>query len=379
MDKEIEIIFKRLKEYVRKFVRDDDTANNIVQETIIKALHKGKLLTKHIGWMCVTARREVYKLTDSPQISLPDFENLTEIQSSDDSIIDYMHLLNENERYILYLRYFQQLSLKELSTLLNKPEGTLKRKLYEARQSLKKEVFMNTKMASPEIKVEEIHSSEPLTRKICGQALLMGNPALIPGDCELIHYYEYPGRIYSYESETEVTRVMQLAGNEVVEVTNSYKKRKGERKRRMYYKVTEDNLEMVMRIFEWEEGGIEVQTDPLELVPPSHRLLKLGKTITENQVDIIDLVNLQIGDKVYPNTFRVRSACIDYHGKEFSEMFFSEEGREVLQRNYIGDDWKMGGYVTWEKMEKSLQINFENESYRLWTESILINQFRKEI
>jgi hypothetical protein len=31
------------------------------------------------------------------------------------------------------------------------------------------------------------------------------------------------------------------------------------------------------------------------------------------------------------------------------EKFYTENGREVLHRNYIGENWKMGDYVKWEK------------------------------
>jgi hypothetical protein len=86
---------------------------------------------------------------------------------------------------------------------------------------------------------------------------------------------------------------------------------------------------------------------------------------------------LKIGDLIYNECFRRREFCTDYHGKEFTESFFNQEGREVLHRTYIGDNWKMGGYITWEKMEKSPEIEFQGERYRLWIEIVLMKNYQK--
>jgi RNA polymerase sigma-70 factor (ECF subfamily) len=377
VDKEIIEIIEKLKCFVRKMIKDEDSVNEIVQNTICKALAKGKLVQNHLGWLITVAKHESYKALKNWQLPLFDHSLATPVDDHEDSIADYMYLLENEQRYLLYMRYFNQFSIKELSKLLKKPEGTLKRKLHEARETLKKEMIMAEKMSPPEVKIDEIKSSGNEELKIIGQGLLMGNPAAPVGDVELIHFYEYPGRVFVYQSETEVAREMELSNTQVVEVINHYKKRAGERERRMYYEVTEEKLEMVMRIFDWEKEGLQVQTDKKEMVKPEKRILKVGKKIKDKTVEIIDRVNLKIGDLIYNECFRRREFCTDYHGKEFTESFFNQEGREVLHRTYIGDNWKMGGYITWEKMEKSPEIEFQGERYRLWIEIVLMKNYQK--
>lgn len=174
MDKEIAQIIQRLKKFVLTIVNDDDTANEIVQNTICKALARGKLVQHHSGWLFTVAKHEAYNTLKKWQLPLLDHFLPTPPEEHEDSIIDYMYLLDDEQRYLIYMRYFNQFSIRELSRLLKKPEGTLKRKLHEARETLKKEMIMAEKMTPPEIKIEECKSAEPVELKIIGQGLLLG-------------------------------------------------------------------------------------------------------------------------------------------------------------------------------------------------------------
>lgn len=237
---------------------------------------------------------------------------------------------------------------------------------------------MAEKKTPPTIKIIPVTQPQASRLQKAGQGLLMGNPGLPIGDNEYIHYFEYPGRVYCYASHTKVTRIMDLNGSPVTEVVNDYEGREGERQRRMYYRVTDAELKMVMRIFEWEERGLEVQTDPSELVKPESRWLELGHFSNGTQIEEIDVVDLMIDETEYPHCFRVRSSCVDYHGKELNEAFYNVQGREVLHRGYIGDNWRMGGFVTWEMLENSQQIRFHGENYRLWVESVVLKSWHTD-
>ncbi len=379
MNVELRDLIEQLRHYVQGITRDEDTANEVVQNALFKALSRGKLFPQHRGWLFTVAKHEAYKTLKRAPYAMPEAPLEAPANYHENSIVEYMHLLKNEERNLIYMRYFNQFSIKELSALFHRPEGTIKRKLHNARESLKKEFIMSEKMAAPEITITHCKDQSPGNIRIAGQGLLMGNPGFGPGDCELIHYYEYPDRVFCYSSETEVTRRMQLAGSEVVEVVNRYQKREGETERRMYYQVTDDQLKMVMRIFVWDKDGIKVQTDEAELVRPSNRTLTIGSTITESRKVVIDRVDVTIDNQEYPGCFRKRSSCDDYHGKECNESIYSAEGREILHRGYIGNNWRMGGYVSWEKMENSQEIQFHGESYRLWVETVIIKSYKKEL
>jgi RNA polymerase sigma-70 factor (ECF subfamily) len=375
MEKDLSKLILNLVNYAQKFVRNNDVAHDLVQDALFKAISKGKL--QQVGWIKTVIKHAAYRI-DKGKTCVLNFDLEDEEFIEEESIVDYMYNLDSKSKNLLFQRYFQQFSIRQISELLNKPEGTIKRNLFEARESLKREIDMSEKLVAPEI---SIFPKEQLTKrelKITGQSLLMGNPAMEIGDTELINYYQYPGRILSYQSETSVLRKLDLFGKEVVEIVNKYQKRVGETQRRMYYHVTDDELEMVMRIFEWDKEGIEVQTDKKELVQPCSRTLKTGTSITDIQTEIVDIIDLKIGETLYPDCFRARFSSNDYHGKEYVEEYYSKDGRPILNRCFIGDNWKMGGYVTWESMEKSLEIEFENEKYRLWTETVLMKSFRKD-
>jgi RNA polymerase sigma-70 factor (ECF subfamily) len=376
MNEEMEQVIRQLSSYVCGLIADKDLAQDVVQETLFRALARGKSITQDAGWLFRVARNEAWRTLKKRHITLPEISLPAPPQYREEHVADYLHSLPCEQRYILQMRYFNHSSIKEISRLLQKPEGTIKRRLHAARASLKKEIYMAEKKTPPSIKITPVAQPQASRLQKAGQGLLMGNPGLPIGDTEFTHYYEYPGRVYAYASKTTVTRTMELNGSSVVEVVNSYEGRSGERQRRMYYMVTDAELKMVMRIFEWDKGGIEVQTDPNELVRSESRWLELGQCSNGTQIEEIDVVDLMIDEAEYLHCFRVRSSCVDYHGKELNEAYYNAEGREVLHRSYIGDDWRMGGFVTWEMLADSQEMSFHNEKYRLWVETVVLKTWQ---
>lgn len=59
---------------------------------------------------------------------------------------DLVFLLNENQREILDLFYFNQKSVQEISVILDIPEGTVKSRIFQARKHLKEKVDLYQKM-----------------------------------------------------------------------------------------------------------------------------------------------------------------------------------------------------------------------------------------
>jgi RNA polymerase sigma-70 factor (ECF subfamily) len=372
MEKDITLTLKSLKTYLLQYSHNVDLVDDIMQETVLKALSYGKILHENIGWLCITAKRSLFKKQKHKHFYESCFVDNKDKIEEEKSAVEYMHLLEHGARNLLYMKYFNKSSIQELSTVFKKPEGTIKRQLFEARKKLKKEIAMSEKMLPPEILVTSNKNPFQKKVKITGQSLLMGNPAMPIGFKEKVHMYMYPGKVFSYETQTESTRTMDLMGKEVVEIVNKHKQFSGENQRRMYYTVTENTLTMVMRIFE-RNNGIEVQTDPNELVDPTPRVLEVGTQNYENHIEEICIVNVHINDHHYDNAFQVKRASSGYHGKELNIDYYSSKGQPILQQSFIGDDWKMGGYVSWEKVKDSYEIEFADNSYRLWIEIVLMD------
>lgn len=81
-------------------------------------------------------KEEQYKETElSP-------EKKFEIQEEHKEIYDAIHKLNKKLQVVIILFYFQELSIKEISEVLNIKEGTVKSRLFKAREKLK-EILSN--------------------------------------------------------------------------------------------------------------------------------------------------------------------------------------------------------------------------------------------
>lgn len=58
-------------------------------------------------------------------------------------INDFLNILNDIDRKIAYLHYFENFSCKKLEHILNIPNGTIKYKLFNIRKKLKEEYTIN--------------------------------------------------------------------------------------------------------------------------------------------------------------------------------------------------------------------------------------------
>jgi RNA polymerase sigma-70 factor (ECF subfamily) len=58
-------------------------------------------------------------------------------RADDSDLLELLHRLKENSRLVLCLYYLESLTVAEISIALNIPAGTVKSRLYKARQELK--------------------------------------------------------------------------------------------------------------------------------------------------------------------------------------------------------------------------------------------------
>lgn len=143
--------------------RDKESAKDIAQEswmTVISQLHTLEKRDSFKYW----ALRIVYtKAIDTIKVSKKERENKIAIASSSDldtsSISDmedrHMKLLAairalpKDKQDIIRLFYTESYSIVEIAEFLNIPPGTVKSRLFKAREKLKKYLKMNTSEAKP--------------------------------------------------------------------------------------------------------------------------------------------------------------------------------------------------------------------------------------
>jgi len=138
-------------------LHNEDDAQDIVSATFIlffRSIEKFDTKYPVRPWLHKILRNETYTLIknrnkhneaeDSLKNNLETFEpNQEEIvfSSEETKFLEMaMKRIKEEERWILESFYYQELSVKEISTQLTIPEGTVKSRLFTARVSLAKEI-----------------------------------------------------------------------------------------------------------------------------------------------------------------------------------------------------------------------------------------------
>lgn len=127
-------------------VRSEWEARDICQETfliIFSSLNKLKDTSKIRQWMnrilinkCNDYFRRNKRVTVSNYIEVKSFSEVENVEKID--LLKAMLLLKEDTRVVLTLRYFQDLSLKEISAILDIPEGTVKSRICNGLKELRK-------------------------------------------------------------------------------------------------------------------------------------------------------------------------------------------------------------------------------------------------
>lgn len=146
------ILIKRNKEYLYKtaflYVKDQDKALDILQETIyiafknIKKLREYKYFKTWITRILINLAIKSLK-KDSKVIQIESVNDVIDenIGIGIDEKVDLYNAVNELKedfKDVVIMKYYNELSISQISDILGIPENTVKTKLSRARQMLKK-------------------------------------------------------------------------------------------------------------------------------------------------------------------------------------------------------------------------------------------------
>jgi RNA polymerase sigma-70 factor, ECF subfamily len=130
------------------YVKNQNDALDVVQETAYRSFKKIDTLKNpeyFKTWLIKIAINCAIELVrkNKKVIELkPQYEEFISFEEEDISLSitlqDLLDQLNEGEKSIIILRFYQEYSLKEISDLLNMPLGTTKSVLYRALIKLRK-------------------------------------------------------------------------------------------------------------------------------------------------------------------------------------------------------------------------------------------------
>ncbi|MCA1802742.1 MAG: RNA polymerase sigma factor [Rhodothermaceae bacterium] len=136
------------------YTRNPGEADDLAQEcwyTIIKKLDGLELKISFEAWALTIARRKSIdwirnqqRLRKQEQILIAETESTPEDSEPDEpeSLLEKVQAgirdLSPSRRIVIQMFYLESMSLGEISTVLKIPEGTVKSRLFDARETLKK-------------------------------------------------------------------------------------------------------------------------------------------------------------------------------------------------------------------------------------------------
>ena len=293
-------------------------------------------------------------------------EILKEKETLFNEILKSLSNLKYSYRETARLFYLCNYSNYEISKRLNLPSGTVKRRLYEVRKKIKREVLSMLSKEKrkdnlvPKITVEYF-DGEKMSVNLKGFALAMGSVLNI-GDKETVYFYDYPGGILTDIITTEVNAVVDVFGKKLFEVF-----------------VTNKNLQNETNYFEFTDKGIAWRINVKNDVFPQLEMLADHKenyaplsysTEDKNDKYIATVAKVMIGDKIYEKCLSViwnlEERCSPV------ESFYLPNGRVILHRRFMSKKSKYQKYVNFELLPGISKKIIEGEEYRLWYDSILM-------
>lgn len=324
-----------------------------------------------------------------------------------EAVRDTLSALPEREREILYLYYFAELSQAEIAKRLAIPVGTVKSRLYTARESFRKLYPYPQKGGNTMKKIPEIlpaYTIEPSVEAPFPAKWeeLMGW-FLVPKLGEELTWgiYDYPSRRCSCLFEMKVTGRATVHGIEGVEIVaretpaddtpekDVIAKKKLER--RFVAQLTDTHCRYlatmyyngdVKNYFTFLDGepftnnwgfGEDNRGNEVNITPKGD-IVRKGSVVTAADkkflLDVVGRYTVTIGGKKYD------TICVmdieTYNGGVVSEQFLDREGRTVLWRRFNRNDWKAqkyGGRWT-ELLPEMERLTVNGETYVHWYDCI---------
>lgn len=400
-----------------KFRVPASDAEDLIQEIRLTAYLKyGQLKNQEAfkAWILRIARNMCTdyfrKLERNPEVAMEDipWEMLAfgRMGRMTTAVEDTLEQLPEKDRQLLYLCYWQELSLSEIGKRMQIPLGTVKSRLHTARTRFKEQypyppkgVHDMTKLPKkmPEYTIERLHE-DPFSCKWEETQGWLIIPK--PGQKLFWAMYDFPQRTRTSWCKMEVVGKAEIHGIEGVEVTAVQYGDGDDRdpgfedsmERRFVAQLTDTHCRFLAESH-WENGVRKCYTfldgDPFlnnwgfgedncgnEVdLRPKGLLKREGSAITApKEREILDVVGRYA---VTINAKRYDTVCVMdvelYNEAVVSEQYIDRNGRTVLWRRFNRDDWatdRFGGKRWSEKLPDNERITINGETYVHWYDCI---------
>lgn len=376
-----------LERFVRFRISSKADAEDVLQEVCLTAYQKFSGLqnqTAFKAWIISIARNKCndYYRKKAVQYEIP-LDALTEKELSDsrfgissvNTVRETLSLLGQKDKQILYLYFWKDMPQAEIAKRLNIPVGTVKSRLYTAKQNFKNKYPYRTDRSKgeccmkklpewiPEYKIEA-SSDAPFAVK---WEELMGW-FLVPKLGEKLSWgmYDIPSRKCDHIYDMQVIGKAKVHGIEGVELTAreaSYSDKKDVIHRTFVAQLTDTHCRYLATVR--NDGNVRnfiTFLDGDEFLPnwgfgedncgnetnlkPKGDIQRTGTVVTSVSkdflLDIVGRYTVTIGGKRYD------TVCVmdieTYNCGVVSEQFLDKNGRTILWRRFNRDDWAIDRY-----------------------------------
>ena len=411
-----------LKEYgvfVERFVKfkipQKSDAEDVLQEVYALAYQKFFQLKNpenFKAWLLSIARNACndYFRKQAVRLEIP-IEVLEEKQFTDsrygvtqsDVVQETLEKLGEKDKQILYLYFWKELPQAEIAKQLDIPVGTVKSRLYTAKQNFKKQYpcYKDEDKGEKDMKklpeylpVYTIEASKEAAFDVKWEELM--GWFLVPKIGEKLSWgmYDIPSRKCNHIYDLKVTGKAKVHGIEGVELTAreaNYSQKKEVINRTFVAQLTDTHCRFLATLR--TDGDVRnyiTFLDGDEFMPnwgfgedncgnetnlaPKGDIKREGNVVTsldkEFLLDIVGRYTVTINGKSYD------TVCVmdieTYNAGVVSEQFLDKNGRTILWRRFNRNDWAYDRYgKLWsEQLPENEQLIINGQTYVQWYDCI---------
>ena len=357
--------------YVKYKVSSKEDAEDILQETYVRAFRSFQSLKSEESfkpWFISIARNKVndYYRKKAEILEIPyDDEVIHEVsvnRTMRSPVIDTLEKLEDDDRKILYLYYWQDMPQKDIAEKLNIPVGTVKSRIFKARKRFEAEY------PREEIKMKKLPEKifDYTIREIEGKPFevkweeLMGW-LLIPREGNKIRWglYDFPERTMTEEVEMKCHGEAEIHGIRGVKIDAVEKQGKEKMERKFVAQLTdthcrylaeahyEDGVEKLYTFLDgdafltnWGYGPDNIGNETNLIC--RGRIVRKGSAVEYDDKDrIMDVVGryeVTINGKTYDTVCLMDLGTYDENA--IIEQYIDPNGRTVLWRRFNKANWR---------------------------------------
>ena len=403
-----------VERFVKFKISNISDAEDILQEIYLIAFKNFPQLNNRNSfkyWILGIARNKCndYFRKKAKYFEIP-IEELNELQListrfgyiENNIVNDVIETLADKDKQILYLFYWKELSQLEIARKLNIPIGTVKSRLYTAKQNFKRIYPTNTYIRKvddvmnklpdrlPDYKITPL-SKTPFTVK-CEE---LQGLSIIPklGEKTTWGLYDFETKKCDEYSEVSVIGKAEVHGIEGVEITSIQHDIKINRvnERAFVAQLTDTHCrylsethqendvkktitfldgEIFMNNWGFGEDNCGNETE----LKSKGIINRIGKNITKTSdtevLDVVGCFKIEIGEKTFD------TVCVmelgHFNNAIAIEQYIDENGRTILWRRFNRDDWATKHYKRkWsEQLPNNEQLIINGETYVHWYDCI---------